>query len=139
MGNLELEKKKNEIINAAMELLCNITYEYDVAMDCYNEFPIGVGFIPKNVDMDNPLDVFKRYSAEKDIEEIKMAKLEKDFASDKREEYYDMLGEIQAITSWIQELTKIETEKEIENVAKELCKMCYEIKNVQKGGMNNGI
>lgn len=130
MGNLELEKKKNEIINAAMELLCNITYEYDVAMDCYNEFPIGVGFIPKNVDMDNPLDVFKRYSAEKDIEEIKMAKLEKDFASDKREEYYDMLGEIQAITSWIQELTKIETEKEIENVAKELCKMCYEIKNV---------
>ena len=124
------EKKKNEIINAAMELLCNITYEYDVAMDCYNEFPIGVGFIPKNVDMDNPLDVFKRYSAEKDIEEIKMAKLEKDFASDKREEYYDMLGEIQAITSWIQELTKIETEKEIENVAKELCKMCYEIKNV---------
>ena len=25
MGNLELEKKKNEIINAAMELLCNIT------------------------------------------------------------------------------------------------------------------
>lgn len=139
MGNLELEKKKNEIINAAMELLCNITYEYDVAMDCYNEFPIGVGFIPKNVDMDIPLDVFKRYSAEKDIEEIKMAKLEKDFASDKREEYYDMLGEIQAITSWIQELTKIETEKEIENVAKELCKMCYEIKNVQKGGMNNGI
>ena len=130
MGNLELEKKKNEIINAAMELLCNITYEYDVAMDCYNEYPIGVGFIPKNVDMDNPLDVFKRYSAEKDIEEIKMAKLEKDFASDKREEYYDMLGEIQAITSWIQELTKIETEKEIENVAKELCKMCYEIKNV---------
>jgi hypothetical protein len=130
MGNLELEKKKNEIINAAMELLCNITYEYDVAMDCYNEFPIGVGFIPKNVDMDIPLDVFKRYSAEKDIEEIKMAKLEKDFASDKREEYYDMLGEIQAITSWIQELTKIETEKEIENVAKELCKMCYEIKNV---------
>ena len=99
-------------------------------MDCYNEFPIGVGFIPKNVDMDIPLDVFKRYSAEKDIEEIKMAKLEKDFASDKREEYYDMLGEIQAITSWIQELTKIETEKEIENVAKELCKMCYEIKNV---------
>ena len=67
---------------------------------------------------------------EKEIEEIKMAKLEKDFASDKREEYYDMLGEIQAITSWIQELTKIETEKEIENVAKELCKMCYEIKNV---------
>lgn len=130
MGNLELEKKKNEIINAAMELLCNITYEYDVAMDCYNEFPIGVGFIPKNVDVDIPLDVFKRYSAEKDIEEIKMAKLEKDFASDKREEYYDMLGEIQAITSWIQELTKIETEKEIENVAKELCKMCYEIKNV---------
>ena len=130
MGNLELEKKKNEIINAAMELLCNITYEYDVAMDCYNEFPIGVGFIPKNVDMDIPLDVFNRYSAEKDIEEIKMAKLEKDFASDKREEYYDMLGEIQAITSWIQELTKIETEKEIENVAKELCKMCYEIKNV---------
>lgn len=130
MGNLELEKKKNEIINAAMELLCNITYEYDVAMDCYNEFPIGVGFIPKNVDMDIPLDVFKRYSAEKDIEEIKMAKLEKDFASDKREEYYDMLGEIQAITLWIQELTKIETEKEIENVAKELCKMCYEIKNV---------
>lgn len=130
MGNLELEKKKNEIINAAMELLCNITYEYDVAMDCYNEFPIGVGFIPKNVNMDIPLDVFKRYSAEKDIEEIKMAKLEKDFASDKREEYYDMLGEIQAITSWIQELTKIETEKEIENVAKELCKMCYEIKNV---------
>ena len=130
MGNLELEKKKNEIINAAMELLCNITYVYDVAMDCYNEFPIGVGFIPKNVDMDIPLDVFKRYSAEKDIEEIKMAKLEKDFASDKREEYYDMLGEIQAITSWIQELTKIETEKEIENVAKELCKMCYEIKNV---------
>lgn len=130
MGNLELEKKKNEIINAAMELLCNITYEYDVAMDCYNEFPIGVGFIPKNVDMDIPLDVFKRYSAEKDIEEIKMVKLEKDFASDKREEYYDMLGEIQAITSWIQELTKIETEKEIENVAKELCKMCYEIKNV---------
>lgn len=129
MGNLELEKKKNEIINAAMELLCNITYEYVVAMDCYNEFPIGVGFIPKNVDMDIPLDVFKRYSAEKDIEEIKMAKLEKDFASDKREEYYDMLGEIQAITSWIQELTKIETEKEIENVAKELCKMCYEIKN----------
>ena len=82
MGNLELEKKKNEIINAAMELLCNITYEFDLAMDCYNEFPIGVGFIPKNVDMDNPLDVFKRYSAEKDIEEIKMAKLEKDFASD---------------------------------------------------------
>lgn len=130
MGNLELEKKKNEIINAAMELLCNITYEYDVAMDCYNEFPIGVGFIPKNVDVDIPLDVFKRYSAEKDIEEIKMAKLEKDFASDKREEYYDMIGEIQAITSLIQELTKIETEKEIENVAKELCKMCYEIKNV---------
>lgn len=130
MGNLELEKKKNEIINAAMELLCNITYEYDVAMDCYNEFPIGVGFIPKNVAVDSPLDVFKRYSAEKDIEEIKMAKLEKDFASDKREEYYDMIGEIQAITSLIQELTKIETEKEIENVAKELCKMCYEIKNV---------
>lgn len=40
-----------------------------------------------------------------------------------------MLGEIQVITSWVQELTKIETEKEIENVAKELCKMCYEIKN----------
>ena len=75
------------------------------------------------------MDVFKRYSTEKDIEGIQMVKLEKDFAIDKREEYYDMLGEIQVITSWVQELTKIETEKEIENVAKELCKMCYEIKN----------
>ena len=129
MGNLELEKKKNEIINAAMELLCNITYEYDVAMDCYNEFPIGVGFIPKNVDIDIPLDVFKRYSTEKDIKGIQKVKLEKGFEIDKREEYYDMLGEIQVITSWVQELTKIETEKEIENVAKELCKICYEIKN----------
>lgn len=129
MGNLELEKKKNEIINAAMELLCNITYEYDVAMDCYNEFPIGVGFIPKNVDIDIPLDVFKRYSTEKDIKGIQKVKFEKGFEIDKREEYYDMLGEIQVITSWVQELTKIETEKEIENVAKELCKICYEIKN----------
>lgn len=129
MGNLELEKKKNEIINAAMELLCNITYEYDVAMDCYNEFPIGVGFIPKNVDVDIPLDVFKRYSTEKDIKGIQKVKLEKGFEIDKREEYYDMLGEIQVITSWVQELTKIETEKEIKNVAKELCKICYEIKN----------
>ena len=139
MGNLELEKKKNEIINAAMELLCNITYEYDVAMDCYNEFPIGVGFIPKNVDIDIPLDVFKRYSTEKDIKGIQKVKLEKGFEIDKREEYYDMLGEIQVITSWVQELTKIETEKEIENVAKELCKICYEIKNAQKGGMNNEV